>query len=176
MTQCSRGCNPRTTCKIDTVASATIEPMANTFSQIYLHFVFSTKNREPWIKPEIETRVWAYIAGIAKTHHLAAIQVGGMDDHIHALTSSPTTLSPSEIAKFLKADSSKWIHNEFAGMAQFAWQDGYGVFSVSRSEIDRVVRYIRNQRAHHAKQSFEDEYASLLKLHGIDFDERFLLG
>lgn len=150
--------------------------MANTFSQIYLHFVFSTKNREPWIKPTIEERVWAYIAGIAKAHGLTAIQVGGMEDHIHALTSSATTHSPSHIAKSLKADSSKWIHNEFTGMAQFAWQDGYGVFSVSRSEIDRVVQYIRNQREHHAKQKFEDEYASLLKLHGIDFDERFLLG
>lgn len=162
--------------KMNPVASATIEPMAITFSQIYLHFVFSTKNRETWIRPDIEERVWAYIAGIAKAHHVTALQVGGIENHIHALTSSPTTLSPSQIAKFLKADSSKWIHNEFAEITQFAWQDGYGVFSVSRSELDRVVQYIRNQRAHRAKQSFEDEYAALLKLHGIDLDERFLLG
>ncbi|HQZ83346.1 MAG TPA: IS200/IS605 family transposase [Pyrinomonadaceae bacterium] len=150
--------------------------MANTYSQIYYHIVFSTKNRVPWIKPAIEKRVWAYIGGIARSHKISPIQIGGMEEHIHALTGSPTTLSPSQIAKVLKADSSKWIHNEFDGMAQFAWQDGYGVFSVSRSEIENVVRYIRNQRQHHAKQKFEDEYASLLKLHGIDFDERFLLG
>lgn len=150
--------------------------MANTYSQIYLHIVFSTKNRVDWIGPGIENRVWAYIGGIARKHKMTAIQVGGIDNHIHALVGSPTTLSPSQVAKYLKGDSSLWIHNEFQEMHNFAWQDGYGVFSVSRSEIDRVVRYIQNQREHHLKQTFEEEYVALLKLHGIEYDERFLLG
>lgn len=150
--------------------------MANTFSQIYFHIVFSTKNRVDWINPEIEQRVWAYIGGIARKHNMTAIQVGGIDNHIHALIGSPTTFAPSQVAKYLKGDSSRWIHNEFQAMRDFAWQDGYGVFSVSRSEISRVVHYIKTQREHHKKQTFEDEFITLLKLHGIEYDERFLFG
>ena len=150
--------------------------MANTFSQIYFHIVFSTKNRVDWINPEIEQRVWAYIGGIARKHNMTAIQVGGIDNHIHALIGSPTTFAPSQVAKYLKGDSSRWIHNEFQAMRDFAWQDGYGVFSVSRSEISRVVDYIKTQREHHKKQTFEDEFITLLKLHGIEYDERVLFG
>jgi len=80
------------------------------------------------------------------------------------------------IAKYLKGDSSKWIHQEFPELSDFAWQDGYGVFTVSRSEIDRVKEYIQNQREHHEKRTFEEEYISLLRLHGIEYDERYLLG
>ncbi len=150
--------------------------MANTYSQIYFHLVFSTKDRTAWIKPGIETRVWAYIGGIARKHKITPIQIGGTDDHIHGLVGSPATYSPSQIAKYLKGDSSKWIHTEFPELQSFAWQDGYGVFSVSKSEIDRVRKYIQNQRKHHAKQTFEDEYVTLLRLHGIEYDERFLFG
>ncbi len=150
--------------------------MANTYSQIYYHIVFSTKNRTGWIRPEIENRIWAYIGGIARKHKMTPIQIGGTDDHIHGLVGSPATLSPSQIAKYLKGDSSKWIHAEFPELRGFAWQDGYGVFSVSKSEIDRVKKYIQNQREHHTKQTFEDEFVSLLRLHEIEYDERFLLG
>ncbi len=150
--------------------------MANTYSQIYYHIVFSTKNRIDRIKPEIEDRVWAYIGGIARKHKITPIQFGGIDDHVHGLVGSPPIYSPSQVAKYLKGDSSKWIHSEFQDMQDFAWQDGYGVFTVSKSEIDRVVKYIQNQRVHHAKQTFEDEYVSLLRLHGIEYDERFLFG
>lgn len=150
--------------------------MANTFSQIYLHIVFSTKNRVDWIDPQIEDRVWAYIGGIARKHKMTAIQVGGIDNHIHALTGIPTIISPSQAAKYLKGDSSMWIHNEFQEMSNFAWQDGYGAFSVSRSEIPRVVEYIKNQREHHQERTFEEEFETLLKLHGIEYDERYLFG
>lgn len=150
--------------------------MANTYSQVYLHIVFSTKNRVDRINPQIEERVWAYLGGIARKHKMTAIQVGGMEEHIHALVGSPTTVSPSQAAKYLKGDSSLWIHRELKDMRDFAWQDGYGVFSVSRSEIPRVVEYIKNQREHHKKQTFEDEFKSLLELHGIEYDEEFLFG
>jgi REP element-mobilizing transposase RayT len=150
--------------------------MANTYSQVYYHIVFSTKDRIDWIKPEIENRVWAYLGGIARKHKITAIQIGGVDNHIHGLLGSPPIYSPSQVAKYLKGDSSKWIHEEFPDLRDFAWQDGYGVFSVSRSEIGRVTKYIENQRTHHQKQSFEDEYVALLKLHNIEHDERFLFG
>jgi len=148
--------------------------MANTYSQIYLHFVFSTKNRDEVISPDIEERVWAYIAGVAKHHGMTPIQIGGAENHVHALTGMPTTMSSSQGAKALKGDSSYGIRREFPGMANFGWQDGYGVFSVSKSAIPSVVEYIKNQREHHSKQSFEEEYVALLRKHGIDYDERYL--
>lgn len=150
--------------------------MANTYSHCYNHFVFSTKNRAPLIDPSIEERVWAYIGGIARKHGAAALQVGGIETHIHTLISSPPVLAPSKIAQVLKGDSSYWIRREFPKMERFAWLDGYGVFSVSKSDEARVIRYIRDQRSHHAKRSFEDEFRSLLELHEIDFDERYLFG
>jgi len=150
--------------------------MANTYSQIYLHFVFSTKDRRPLIDPDIQERVWAYIGGVARRHKVTPIQVGGMEDHAHVLTGSPTTLSPSEIAKYLKGDSSKWIHEEFPHLKDFGWQDGYGVFSVSKSALAGVVAYIKNQREHHKKRTFEDEYVALLEAQGVGFEEKYLFG
>jgi len=150
--------------------------MANTFSQVYLHIVFSTKNRIDLITPAIEERVWSYIAGVARKHRMTPIQVGGIDNHIHALLGAPTTISPAEAAKYIKGDSSKWIHDEVHEIPQFAWQDGYGVFSVSKSLLPTVAEYIRRQREHHKKQSFEDEFVELLKLHEVEYDERYLFG
>ena len=150
--------------------------MANTFSQIYLHLVFSTKNRDALIHRDIEERLWAMMGGISKRHGITPIQIGGIEDHCHSCVGVPTTMSASQAAKAIKGDSSKWIHDEFPELCSFAWQDGYGVFSVSKSALPDVVDYIKNQREHHAKFSFEDEYRSLLRLHDIDFDERYLLG
>ena len=107
---------------------------------------------------------------------MTAIQVGGVDDHIHALVLAPPTLAPSQIAQFLKGESSKWIHEEFGKLRAFEWQDGYGAFSVSRSSIPDVVEYIKNQREHHRKRTFQEEYLELLKKHQIEYDERYLWG
>lgn len=150
--------------------------MANTYSHCYNHFVFSTKNRADYIDPSIENRVWAYIGGIARKHRLTALQVGGVDDHIHALVSSPPSISPSQIAQWLKGESSHWIHQEFIGLKNFGWQDGYGVFSVCKSHAHKVIDYIRKQREHHEEKSFEEEYIQLLELHEIEYDERYLFG
>ena len=106
---------------------------------------------------------------------MTAIQIGGMEDHIHALTLAKPIHSPSEIAKWLKMDTSKWIHVEFADMKTFAWQDGFGAFSVSKSNVPAVIEYIKNQREHHEKESFEREYERLMRLHGVDFDPKYLL-
>ncbi len=150
--------------------------MANTYSHCYNHIVFSTKNRVDLITPDVEERVWEYIGGIARKHNMTALQVGGIDNHIHALTSSPPSIAPSQIAQYIKGGSSHWIHNEFQHLNKFAWQDGFGVFSVCKSHASKVVEYIKNQRKHHEKQTFEEEYIELLTLHEIEYDERYIFG
>jgi REP element-mobilizing transposase RayT len=148
--------------------------MANTYSQLFYHLVFSTKKRLKFIAPEIETRVWSYIGGVAREHDLTALQVGGIEDHIHSLVMAKPVIAPFQIPQWLKGDSSKWIHVEFPEMSKFSWQDGYGIFSVSKSQIPDVIKYIENQREHHATQTFEDEYLSLLQLRGVEYDERYV--
>ena len=148
--------------------------MANTYTSLHYHFVFSTKNRECWITPEIETRVWSYLGGIAKEQKMKPIQIGGIDDHIHLLLGALPTLSPSKIAQLMKGGSSGWIHETFPDMSAFAWQDGYGAFTVSRSQVEHVVRYIRSQKEHHAKQDFKTEYVELLDRHEVEYEEQYL--
>jgi putative transposase len=148
--------------------------MANTYSNLFYHIVFSTKGRADLIHPDIEQRVHAYLGGIARKHGTAAVQVGGIENHIHALMMAKPIHSPSQIAQWLKGESSKWIHATFSELDTFGWQDGFGVFTVSKSNVPDVVEYIKDQRVHHAKQSFEDEYISMLKLNGIDYDERYV--
>jgi putative transposase len=151
--------------------------MANTYSSLFYHIVFSTKNREDFLETGIEKRVWAYIGGIARKHNFTAIQVGGIEDHIHALILSPPKYAPSEIAQFLKGESSKWIHEKFPNMQKFGWQDGYGAFSVSKKLVPKVVEYIKNQREHHIGKTFEEEYLELLQWHETDIvDEKYLFG
>jgi REP element-mobilizing transposase RayT len=150
--------------------------MANTYVSLYYHFVFSTKNRVPWINRNIEQRLWEYLGGIARKNKMKALQVGGYLDHAHALILAPSTLTPSQIAQFLKGDSSSWIHEEFRGLRACAWQDGYGAFTVSCSDIHAAMRYIENQREHHRTKTFQEEYLALLKNHGIEYDERYLWG
>jgi len=148
--------------------------MANTYSSLFYHIVFSTKHRQNIIRQEIENRVWAYLGGIARKHKMTAILIGGVENHIHALIMAPTLIAPSQIAQWLKGDSSKWIHTEFSDLKNFAWQDGYGAFSVSKSNVANVVEYTKNQREHHQKEAFENEYLKLMKLHEVDFEEKYL--
>ena len=150
--------------------------MANTYTALHYHVVFSTRNRYPWITLEIEQRVWAFIGGVAREHKLTALQVGGVEDHIHALIMAPPTIAPCNIAKYLKGESSLWIHQEFRSLRRFAWQDGYAAFTVSKSNLAKVVRYIKNQRAHHRKKTFQEEYRGLLGMNGIEYDERYVWG
>ena len=150
--------------------------MAKTYTSLFYHLVFSTKNREPWLAPNIERRIWNYLGGVARAHKITPLQIGGVEDHIHALVMARPTIAVFEIARFLKGDSSRWIHQEFSNMAAFGWQDGYGGFSVSKSDVPDVIRYIQNQREHHRRKSFRDEYVELLRQHGIQYDERYLWG
>lgn len=150
--------------------------MANTYTCLHYHFIFSTKNREKWISPDIEQRVWAYLGGIAKENRMTPIEIGGIEDHIHALLGAPSSIAPSKIAQIIKGGTSSWIHATFPKMKTFAWQDGYGAFAVSRSNLDAVAQYIRKQREHHQQQTFQDEYVKFLQKHEISYDERYLWG
>jgi putative transposase len=162
--------------RVATVENDGGKSMANTYTSLYYHIVFSTKNRVAWIAPEIEQRTWAYIGGIARKNKMAALQVGGIEDHIHALVMAPATLSPSKIAQLLKGDSSLWIHTEFPTLRDFTWQDGYGAFTVSKSSVADLISYIQNQRQHHSKKTFQEEYVEFLNKHGVEYDERYVWG
>ena len=98
--------------------------MANTYTSLHYHIVFSTKNRMKSINTEIEPRLWAYLGGVARKHGMTALQVGGVEDHVHALVAAPPSVAPSQIAQYLKGDSSRWFHEEFPSLRGFAWQDG----------------------------------------------------
>lgn len=148
--------------------------MANTYTALHYHFVFSTKGRRAWIVPEIEERVWEYLGGIARTNKLKPLKIGGIEDHIHMLIGAPPTIAPAKIAQLVKGGSSAWIHETFPELAEFAWQDGYGAFTVSKSAIPDVTAYIVNQREHHRRRTFQEEYLALLERHGIEFDERYV--
>jgi REP element-mobilizing transposase RayT len=146
--------------------------MPHTYGSIYIHCVFSTKRRERLLNEPICERLWEYMGGIARGHGFKTIIAGGTDDHAHALVSLPTSLSISRTVQFLKGSSSKWIHETFSGSGNFAWQDGYGAFSIGTTQIKRTMDYIRNQEQHHVRERFEDEFIGLLRHHDIDFDER----
>ena len=150
--------------------------MANTYSSLFYHLVFSTKERRRFLKPSIEKRVWDFMGGIARHNGLTPVRIGGVEDHIHALLLAPPKYSVSQIAKFLKADSSRWMKREL-GYELFSWQDGYAAFSVSKRSVPKVREYVEAQRFHHGRMSFENEYRRMLELHEIEVgDERHLLG
>ena len=150
--------------------------MANTYSSLFYHLIFSTKNRMRLLDPGLEQRAWEYLGGIARRHKMTALQVGGIEDHVHTLVLAPATIAPSQIAQFLKGDSSKWINDEFRMRYGFAWQDGYGAFTVSKSNVADVISYIQNQREHHRTRTFQEEFLEFLHSSGIQYDARYLWG
>ncbi len=150
--------------------------MANTYTSLHYHIVFSTKIRERWIRMNFEERIWAYLAGIAKQNKLKPLQIGGIEDHVHVLLGAPAVLAPAKIAQLIKGGSSAWIQETFPAMKGFGWQDGYGAFTVSRSDVPSVIAYIQGQREHHRTETFQEEYRELLKRHEIEYDERYLWG
>jgi REP element-mobilizing transposase RayT len=148
--------------------------MAHSFISNYMHCVFSTRGRLALITPELQPRLWAYIGGIARENGMKAIAVGGIADHIHVLLSLPATISFAKAVQLIKGGSSKWVHEEFPRSKDFGWQDGYAAFSVSRSQLDKTADYINNQKEHHRKRSFQEEFIELLDKHGIEYDARYV--
>lgn len=150
--------------------------MANSYISCYVHYIFSTKQRQRVIAPEIQPRLWAYFGGIARENKMKAIAVGGTDDHIHVLLSLPATVPLAKAAQLIKGGSSFWVHETFSTHRDFAWQEGYGAFTVSVSQLDKTIRYISDQEEHHRKKTFQEEYLEFLKKHGVEHDERYLWG
>lgn len=150
--------------------------MANTYTALHYHIVFSTKNREPWLTPDKESRIWEYLGGIARANGMKALKVGGCDDHIHILLALPTTMTVSKAVQLLKGASSRWIHETDNDMMAFAWQDGYGAFTAGISQISDTMQYIEGQREHHRTKSFQEEYIHFLRKHGVEYDERYVWG
>jgi REP element-mobilizing transposase RayT len=148
--------------------------MPGTYSQILLHVVFSTKARTAFIKPEIQTRLYDYIGGIVRTEKGTLYAIGGMPDHVHLLLRSRTDAAVADLMRTIKARSSVWVHQTFPSFSAFAWQEGYAVFSVSKSAEPDVKRYIENQPDHHRKRDSKEELLVLLWAHGVDFDERYV--
>jgi putative transposase len=150
--------------------------MANTYTSLHYHIVFSTKNREPFIKKDMRERIWAFLGGIARENKMTALYIGGTEDHIHILLMAPPAMALSKMVQLLKGGSSKWIHETFPEMRGFAWQDGYGAFTVSKSHLPEIVRYIQGQEEHHRAKTFQEEYVAFLREHGIEYDERYVWG
>jgi putative transposase len=128
--------------------------MADSFHSLNYHFIWSTKGRRPLLTSDIETRVWEYIAGLARSKRMLPICIGGHRDHVHALVRVPPNLDVSKAIQLLKGPSSKWMSDTFPGLRDFQWQDGYGAFTVSRSGIGGVIEYIKGQAEHHRVKSF----------------------
>jgi REP element-mobilizing transposase RayT len=148
--------------------------MGHTFASVYVHVVFSTKERASLIAEPWRVRLYEYMAGVAREEFGRAISLGGTENHLHGLLSIGTDNSIGEIMAKWKALSSGWAHKTLPKAAGFAWQSGYGVFSVSRSNMDKVVSYIEGQAEHHKTRTFEEEFVALLKRHGIPYDPRRL--
>ncbi len=140
----------------------------------YHHCVFSTKERRPLITPELAERLWPFLGGIARQNKMKAIEVGGVEDHVHILLSMPATLSIAMAMQLIKGGSSKWVHETFPEHRLFAWQEKYGAFSVSESRKDSVIQYIKGQPEHHKKVTFQEEFVTLLVKHRIEYDDRYL--
>ena len=140
----------------------------------YFHCVFSTKERRRLIVPELRDRLWPFLGGIARQNKMKAIEIGGVEDHVHILLSLPATLAVSKALQLIKGGSSKWIHETFPEHRLFAWQEEYGAFSVSMSQLDKTIEYIKGQEVHHRKMTFQEEFLALLKKHRIEYDERYL--
>jgi REP element-mobilizing transposase RayT len=138
-----------------------------------MHIVFSTKERQKMIPRQMKERLWAYTAGICQHQDIFVHSIGGMEDHIHMLLQFPATVMIADAIRDIKANSSGWMSRE---IGMFDWQQGYGGFGVSKSNIAAVVRYIQNQEQHHKKMTFEEEFIGMLKKAGIEYDPRYVFG
>jgi putative transposase len=148
--------------------------MSQSFSKFYSHVIFHTKNNVKFIREDIEDELYSYLGGILKNIKSIPFQICGTSDHIHILCTLPRTMTLADLAEEVKKSSSKWIKTKGVHYRNFYWQEGYGGLSVGWSQVETVKRYISNQKQHHAKIRFIDEYKQLLKENGIEYDEKYL--
>ena len=149
--------------------------MPQSVAKVALHLVFSTKHRTPWLKDaELREELYAYMATILRNNvDSTAIIIGGVEDHVHILCLLSRKFAIMNLIEEAKTETSKWLKKQSSDLSDFAWQGGYGAFSVSESNIPQVKKYIASQEQHHSRMSFQDEFRELCKLHGIDLDERY---
>jgi REP element-mobilizing transposase RayT len=148
--------------------------MAHTYTNLLTHALFSTKDRQPLIQPEIKSDLYAYMGGIIASLRGKPVLINGPKDHVHVLFVLPASLSLSDLMEKLKANSSKWAAKRWPAL-RFSWQTGYTAFSVSQSKLGEVKAYISRQEEHHRKRTYQEEVVALLKKHGIEFDARFVV-
>lgn len=148
--------------------------MANTYTQIHIHIVFAVQGRQCLIPMEHKEELYKYITGIVKKRNQKLITINGMSDHVHVFVGTTPTVALSDLVRDVKAGSSGFINEKKWIRGKFNWQEGFGAFSYSHSQIDSVVKYIQNQEEHHRKKTFKEEYVSLLKAFEVQYDERFL--
>lgn len=148
--------------------------MPNTFTQIYIHIIFAVKNRNALIKSEWEEKLYRYITGIVTNKNQKMMQINGMPDHIHFLAGMKPDCCISDLVREIKKSTVDYIKENKFTKFDFSWQSGFGAFSVSHSQIDKVIKYIINQKEHHRKKSFKEEYFEFLKKYNVEYDERYV--
>ncbi|QHN02326.1 IS200/IS605 family transposase [Granulicella sp. WH15] len=148
--------------------------MAQSLAFLLVHVIFSTKDRTPVLKDDLRPALYAYLATVARNAECECFRVGGVADHVHLALRMPRTATVAEIVEQLKVSSSKWIKTQSPRLAKFAWQRGYGVFSVGPADLNALIGYIDGQEVHHRKQTFQDEFRAFLKRYGVEFDERYM--
>jgi putative transposase len=148
--------------------------MGQSLVKNYLHIVFSTKHRQHLIHEPVEDELYAYIGGTCKNLECHPIKIGGYTDHVHILCMLSKKIALMKLLEEVKSHSSKWMKTKGDDLKNFYWQDGYGAFSVNPSEVDKVISYIANQKEHHSKKTFQDEYRAFLKKYQVDYDERYV--
>lgn len=156
------------------VGAAFFTVMTNTYTQIYIHVVFAVEGRQNLIKPEHKDELQKYIAGIVSGQRQKLIAVNNMPDHLHLLVGLRPDSCLSDLVGDVKTGSSNFINKKRWVAGRFSWQEGFGAFSYSRSQLDAVVRYIKNQQKHHARKSFREEYVELLEKFGVDYDPKYI--
>ncbi len=148
--------------------------MGQTYTRLFIHITFATKNRRRCIHPEFASQLFAYMGGICKNLGVIPIEINGPEDHVHVFVAIPPTIAISDLVRFLKANSSRWVHESFPAHKGFRWQAGFAAFSVDPAGVDIVSRYIEGQQEHHRRKTFHDEYIALLEEHGITYDEKYM--
>jgi putative transposase len=148
--------------------------MPHAYTSLVYHIVFGTKYGRPWIPPDLAPKLHAYMAGILKNLDGRPILLGGVTNHVHVLTVLSQKRPVDDVISSLKSNSSRWVHGHHADLTSFAWQSGYGAFTVSINGVETVKRYIQRQEEHHREVTFQEEYRQFLTRHGIPVEERFL--
>jgi len=149
--------------------------MPQSLAKLYVHIVFSTKERFPFLQDkDIREEMHAYLGGICRNQNSPALVVGGVTDHVHILSRLGRVISVADLLKEIKIQSSKWIKTKGGLLTKFRWQNGYGAFSVGQQELESVISYIRDQQEHHRKKTFQDEYRNFLREYDIEYDERYV--